>query len=217
MPNKSDNTTTPLKIYQGEDLNVSFNAKLCSHGGACIKNLPSVFNLKASPWINLEDCDTSQVITVVNQCPSGALSYQEATDKHVSATLIPNGPINFRGEISVKRNFQDKGSSAQRISLCRCGLSKNKPFCDASHRMKFKDAGQLDHRPASKTKQEAAENISITCVEDGPLMCQGNLQLIASDGEALTVIDPALCRCGASKRKPFCDGSHNKISFKTEY
>lgn len=217
MPENSDNNKTLLKTYQGKHLNVSFNPKLCSHGGGCIKNLPSVFNLKARPWINLKECDSSDVIATVNQCPSGALQYSEATDKNVTATLIPNGPINLRGEMSIKKDFQDSGSTAQRISLCRCGLSKNKPFCDASHMKNFKDDGQLDHRPASKTKQEAAKNISITCIENGPLMCHGNVKFIASDGENLTVIDPAICRCGASKRKPFCDGSHNKIGFKSDY
>lgn len=211
MTNKSNQE----KTYRGEHISVSFDSSKCSHAGNCIKSLPSVFNLKSRPWIKLDKGDLNDIIQTVNKCPSGALNYKETADELVSAQLIKDGPINLRGKINVKTNFQDSGQNMQRVSLCRCGLSKNKPFCDASHMKKFNDDGTLDHRPASKTKQDAAEEISIICVEDGPLMCQGNVKFIASDAEELTVIDAAICRCGASKRKPFCDGSHNKIAFKT--
>jgi len=178
---------------------VSFDANRCSHGGNCIKSLPSVFNLKARPWIKLEDCAIDKLISTINNCPSGALNYSESVDQTVSAQLIRNGPVNLRGNINLKKSFQEVGLSNQRLSLCRCGLSKNKPFCDTSHLKKFQDKALIDHRPAN-----------------GPLMCKGNVKFIASDGEELTVIDPAICRCGASNRKPFCDGTHNKIKFKTE-
>ena len=211
MTIKSDTEQT----YRGQHISVSFDSSRCSHSGTCIKNLPSVFNLKARPWINLNDCDSEEVIQTINRCPSGALNYQETVDEQVSAQLVKNGPMNLRGVINIRTGFHDNGQAMQRVSLCRCGLSQNKPFCDASHMKNFTDAGVLDHRPASKTTQEASEEVSIVCVEDGPLMCQGNMKITASDGEEIAVIDPAICRCGSSKRKPFCDGSHNKIAFKT--
>lgn len=211
MRNKPENE----KIYRGKHINVSFNSSKCSHGGTCIKTLPSVFNLKAKPWINLNNCNETEVIQTVANCPSGALSFSESIDEQVTAKIIKNGPINIRGAINLKTNFQDNGQETHRASLCRCGLSKNKPFCDASHRKTFKEPGNLDHRPASKTKQNASKTINIICIEDGPLMCQGNVKFITPTNEELTVIDPAICRCGASKRKPFCDGTHNKINFKS--
>ena len=203
------------KIYRGQHISVSFDSIRCSHGGTCIKNLPSVFNLETKPWVNLNNCDLKDVIQTVNNCPSGALNYIETVDEIVSAQLIKNGPVNLRGKINIQHGFHESGKKFNRLSLCRCGLSKNKPFCDARHIKKFSDSGKLDHRPASKTMQDAGEAINIICIEDGPLMCQGNVKFIAHDNEELTVIDPAICRCGASKRKPFCDGSHNKIEFKT--
>jgi len=216
MSNSSNKPPAKLKIYKGKYLNVSFDANRCSHGGNCIKSLPSVFNLKTRPWIKLEDCAIDKLISTINNCPSGALNYSESVDQTVSAQLIRNGPVNLRGNINLKKSFQEVGLSNQRLSLCRCGLSKNKPFCDTSHLKKFQDKALIDHRPASKTQQKAAEHIDLICIENGPLMCKGNVKFIASDGEELTVIDPAICRCGASNRKPFCDVTHNKIKFKTE-
>jgi len=67
----------------------------------------------------------------------------------------------------------------------------------------------------AQTEQAASSEVDVICVENGPLMCRGNVDMFDATGEKRTVIDPALCRCGASKRKPFCDGSHNKAEFKT--
>jgi len=62
------------------------------------------------------------------------------------------------------------------------------------------------HRPASKT----AEPIVVTVCPDGPLLVRGEVTLLSADGQVLprrrrTI---ALCRCGATGRAPFCDGSH---------
>ncbi|GAA4263825.1 hypothetical protein GCM10022255_111880 [Dactylosporangium darangshiense] len=55
----------------------------------------------------------------------------------------------------------------------------------------------------------------ITTCEDGPLLLRGSFQLLTQDGQ---VIDPgrrtvALCRCGWSAIKPFCDGTHKSVGF----
>ncbi len=202
-----------LKTYRGKNINVSFDAAQCCHLGDCLKNLPSVFNLIARPWIDLNECDEAEVIQAVNACPSGALQYHEKCDETVSVSITRSGPFNFRGSTRVKPNFNAEVEAKTRVSLCRCGLSENKPYCDGSHRGKFKDAGVIDKKPMAQTKQNSAAQIDVICVENGPLMCRGNIDMIDSNGEKRTVIDPALCRCGASKRKPFCDGSHNKINF----
>lgn len=57
----------------------------------------------------------------------------------------------------------------------------------------------------------------VACV-DGPLLVRGEIDLISSTGEPIernrrTI---ALCRCGASLIKPFCDGSHKMVGFVTE-
>jgi len=204
-----------LKIYRGKHINVSFEPGMCCHLGDCLKNLPSVFNLKERPWINLNECDEADVIKAVNACPSGALKYFENNDDTVSVNIVRNGPLTFRGDIRVKPSFNAEVETQGRVSLCRCGLSKNMPYCDASHMKHFKDDGIVHKASLAETKQDATTELDIICVENGPLMCRGNVDMTDSSGETKTVIDPALCRCGASKRKPFCDGSHNKIDFKT--
>jgi CDGSH-type Zn-finger protein len=62
------------------------------------------------------------------------------------------------------------------------------------------------------------ETVSITACPDGPLLVRGSFEILTPAGE---VIPPrrktvALCRCGVSTLKPFCDGSHKAIGFRTE-
>jgi len=140
----------------------------------------------------------------------------EQTSKNpASVSIIKDGPFIFQGKIKVKPSFNAEVKEQANVSLCRCGLSKTKPFCDGSHMNSFRDEGIINKKPLAATRQVADQEIIIICVEDGPLMCRGNINITANDQQILTVIDPALCRCGHSKRKPFCDGSHNKIQFKT--
>ena len=208
-------TNDTIKMYKGPSVNVSFDSARCSHSGNCLKNLPGVFNLKSKPWINLDGSDSVAVIDAVSRCPSGALQISEPCDESVSLKVVPNGPLELRGDITLKSSFNDTGTTASRLSLCRCGLSRNKPYCDASHQNRFKEPGKIDSRAPSKTNQAPANAVKVICVEDGPLMCKGNVEIHDGNNTLLTVIDPALCRCGASGRKPFCDGSHNKTGFKT--
>jgi len=59
------------------------------------------------------------------------------------------------------------------------------------------------------------EKVSVTILKDGPIMILGDIKLVQDDGK--TISEPHrcyLCRCGASKSKPHCDGSHQKIGFK---
>ncbi len=56
---------------------------------------------------------------------------------------------------------------------------------------------------------------NITCLPNGPLMINGEIVVTKSDGtEEIKTGPVALCRCGASNNKPYCDGSHNTAGFK---
>ena len=136
-------------------------------------------------------------------------------DDTVSAEIVRNGPIKLRGQVKIKPSFSAEVETQTQVALCRCGLSKNTPYCDGSHHQGFKDEGLIQKNTFAKTRQAPAQSIDVICVEHGPLMCRGNVEMIETNGNKCTIIDPALCRCGASKRKPFCDGSHNKSGFKT--
>jgi CDGSH-type Zn-finger protein len=65
--------------------------------------------------------------------------------------------------------------------------------------------------------QEPTESSIVVC-PDGPLIVRGDFELVTPSGDSVprdrkTV---ALCRCGASAIKPYCDGTHKMIKFRTE-
>lgn len=54
------------------------------------------------------------------------------------------------------------------------------------------------------------DKTKVTAIMNGPLMIEGNFMVKGVDGNMLSAMDQAfLCRCGKSKNKPFCDGSHH--------
>jgi 3-phenylpropionate/trans-cinnamate dioxygenase ferredoxin subunit len=55
--------------------------------------------------------------------------------------------------------------------------------------------------------------ITIKIKDNGPYVVQGEFNLIDAQGNEVPVIKAALCRCGGSTTKPFCDGTHSKIGF----
>ncbi len=55
--------------------------------------------------------------------------------------------------------------------------------------------------------------ITITIRDNGPLLVDGEFRLVDAQGNEVPVIKRALCRCGGSTTKPFCDGTHSKIGF----
>ncbi len=58
--------------------------------------------------------------------------------------------------------------------------------------------------------------VTIKVLKDGPYRVEGELTLLDADGNPIPLPGPrfSLCRCGASSRKPFCDGTHSKIGFR---
>ena len=125
--------------YAGERITIHDNRGLCAHAGVCTKNLSSVFRMKQSPWIDADQAPVDEVKTVIDQCPSGALSYSVEGEEPVAAssqtiiTVIPNGPYKIVGNVEIHSVDAFDGASNNTRTLCRCGHSKNKPFCDGSH------------------------------------------------------------------------------------
>lgn len=123
-----------------------------------------------------------------------------------------DGPLHFTGNLEV---LGPDGSVVRRESeawLCRCGASRDKPFCDGSHREAgFQDAGQPVQGDLAASQMGA---LKMSPRPDGPLKCQGPLEVCDAAGRPVWRGDEtALCRCGASARKPFCDGTHRKTGF----
>ena len=123
--------------------------------------------------------------------------------------------VRENGPYAVQAALQIDGQATQyRTTLCRCGQSKNKPFCDNTHRESdFRASGEPASRP-SEPLPERGGALQLTPVRDGPLSLRGPLELCSGTGRTLTrTTSVRLCRCGASSDKPFCDGSHQGIGF----
>lgn len=127
------------RTYQGEKIEISFDADVCIHAAECVRGLPGVFDRDRRPWILADKAGPDTVVNVIERCPSGALRYQRhdgKTDERPASTAtvtpIENGPLFARGNLIV-RHDDGTQETTPRAALCRCGQSKNKPFCDNSH------------------------------------------------------------------------------------
>jgi len=136
------------KVYRGRDIEVSFDLDICVHVGECLRGERAVFKLDRRPWV-LPDAGSANVIAeVVELCPSGALQYvrhdggeQESVAPGTTVTPIRNGPLLVRGRIEVTRE-DGTTETLPRATLCRCGESEHKPFCDNRHiAVKFRAPG----------------------------------------------------------------------------
>lgn len=135
-------------------------------------------------------------------------SDEPATGRNV-VQVLENGPYVARGELRI-----DGQPAPPRVSLCRCGASRNKPLCDGSHRAAgFAAPGELPPRAGGETSGEH-DALEIRSVRNGPLHVTGPLDLVCGSGRPITRSESVwLCRCGASSTKPFCDGTHHALGF----
>jgi CDGSH-type Zn-finger protein/uncharacterized Fe-S cluster protein YjdI len=203
--------------YEGARITVVNDGKRCIHSRYCVLGLPSVFrpNVEGA-WIEPEAAAAEAVIAVIAKCPSGALRYRgaggvpaEGAPGVNTVRVWEDGPLAVHAELDVAGD-----TSSLRATLCRCGLSKNKPYCDHSHaEAAFRATGE----PATKeTAALAVRNgpLKVTPTKDGPLQVEGALEICAASGRTVARTTKTwLCRCGHSKDKPFCDGSHKQAGF----
>ena len=139
VPDKRDN-------YAGKKIVIHDNRSICAHAGRCTDGLPNVFRMKQEPWIDADQASAEEIIATVEKCPSGALSYTvegvEHRDRDAQPTVFvsPNGPYVVTGGPQLADTQRGEGASSEHFTLCRCGGSKNKPFCDGTHwYIKFRD------------------------------------------------------------------------------
>ena len=125
--------------YKSMKITIHDNRGICAHAGYCTDGLASVFRLNEEPWIHPESDDAEKIIATINKCPSGALSYSlddvEHRDRDGEAKIFiaPNGPYVVSGGPELNDTKRLNGTSHEHFTMCRCGGSKNKPFCDGSH------------------------------------------------------------------------------------
>lgn len=215
---------TTIFEYKGDTQTVTWDRRLCIHVGECGRAKGDLFVTGRDPWCNPNLSDQDDIKAVVARCPTGALAVKdadgalltEAAPQDNEVHVSNDGPLYVSGALSVDGASDDMHSVSRRAALCRCGASKNKPFCDNSHREAgFQDAGAVGDTGLADI--ERGGPLEIKRIPDGPLEVSGNFAIRAGSGRtAWSGRKAYLCRCGQSKNKPFCDGAHKDAGFKAD-
>lgn len=153
----TNETKKTKREYRSDDLTIYWDLSLCSHSGKCINTLPQVFDIDKRPWISINGADTEKIIKTIDICPSGALQYKLTENSKVDPELgngpgsmdyknsqsagsdtmvtirMTNGPLLVKGPARILNLEGEVLREGQSMVLCRCGKTKNPPFCDASH------------------------------------------------------------------------------------
>jgi CDGSH-type Zn-finger protein len=170
------------------------------------------------PWLHPDAIPVEPLVAIAHACPSGAVTY-ERLDGGPPEAAPPVNLLRIRenGPLAVHAAIELEGRPMYRATLCRCGASKNKPFCDGSHAtVPFVASGEPQSQPSEPLAMRDGP-LSITPTRNGPLDCQGNLEICSGTGRTVARVERArLCRCGGSSNKPFCDGTHARIGFESE-
>jgi CDGSH-type Zn-finger protein len=143
---QADRTADRLDTYVGKEVTVLDNRGTCCHSGNCTDHLPSAFRHEGDPFVDPNGASKDEIISIVRACPSGALGYVDAgvtytgEEREAAIYVSQDGPYHVRGGIMLQDVERDQGANLEHYALCRCGHSKNKPFCDGSHwYVKFHD------------------------------------------------------------------------------
>ncbi|MDL5360624.1 CDGSH iron-sulfur domain-containing protein [Halalkalicoccus sp. NIPERK01] len=208
--------------YAGEEVDVTYDVNRCIHVKACVEGLSEVFDPEERPWIQPDNADSEEVASVVFDCPTGALHVEtDGVDEPIPEVnrigVVPDGPLYLHGKIEIETPEGEPLLSDTRVALCRCGASGNKPLCDDSHaEIDFADDGTIDDGEAVTDEDAPNDTLRLTPVPSGPCTVSGSFEIEGADGESHTGTETALCRCGSSSSKPFCDGTHSEVGFTGE-
>ena len=206
-------------IAASDDIEIRFDVARCIHSRRCVLNAPTVFlaNVKG-PWLHPETDSVEHLVHVAQSCPSGAITYrrldggpEEAAPQVNTINLRQNGPYAFHATLNI-----DEQPALFRATLCRCGKSKNKPFCDNSHiEAGFDATGEPATMPSEPLPERGGE-LRVVPLKDGPLKVRGPVEICSGTGRTINRTQYAkLCRCGGSANKPYCDDTHLRIGFRS--
>jgi CDGSH-type Zn-finger protein/uncharacterized Fe-S cluster protein YjdI len=212
-------TVAGVEEIEAKDLTLLYEGKRCIHARFCVTYGPKVFLANVpGPWIHPDEMPVDALVEIAHACPSGAIRYRRK-DGHADEQAPPVNLLSLReaGPYAVRADVVLDGKPlGYRATLCRCGASKNKQFCDQSHKeIGFNATGEP---PSGKTDMlsERGGELAIDPERDGPYQVRGNLEILSGTGRVVARVQSArLCRCGHSNNKPFCDGSHARVGFKS--
>ena len=213
------------KTYSGRDIDVTFDLKRCIHAGECGRRLQAVFDVDKRPWVQPDNASADQVQATIDHCPSGALKYvrhdggpQEQTPDKNLIVVTDSGEYQVHGDVQLVAMDGEALTEEYRLTLCRCGASNNKPFCDNTHRkIDFVASSQVADNAEETAELQPTGKLKVVTATNGPLLLQGNFEIQDLSGQQIFRGErAALCRCGGSANKPFCDGSHTTNGFAAE-
>ena len=133
---EKDPNRVPREIneWKGKRITIVDNSDVCCRDRACVNNLPQVFEEE-----NPDAATVKEIIDTIRKCPSGALTYKmggrhcQAFHREPAITVARNGPLKVVGGIRLEDEMKSQPACPEHYTLCRCGHSQNKPFCDGSH------------------------------------------------------------------------------------
>ena len=215
----AEETPPAVEIVPGPDIEIHYTGRRCIHARFCVTGAPKVFLANVQgPWIHPEAMPVERLVDIAHACPSGAIQYRRLDGKPDEAappvnlvTIREAGPLAVRADIRLNGE-----TSGMRATLCRCGASQQKPFCDGSHKeIGFSASGEPRTQGADMLPVRDGP-LHIEPEVNGPLQVTGNVEIISGTGRVVARVTAArLCRCGSSQNKPFCDGTHERIGFKS--
>jgi CDGSH-type Zn-finger protein/uncharacterized Fe-S cluster protein YjdI len=219
-PAERDCPPSTVETVRGPGVQIRFDGARCIHSRHCVLDRPDVFvpNVKGA-WIHPEWATPAELLELAHNCPSGAIRCEkldgtaiETAPKVNVVHVRENGPLAFHAPLTIAS--VDEGL---RATLCRCGASARKPFCDNSHvGIGFTASGEPETTPSAPLEQRDGP-LAILPVRNGPLHVIGNLEIVSGTGRTVNrVTECWLCRCGHSANKPYCDGSHKRVGFRSD-
>ena len=127
--------------YPGRDVDVTRDRRLCIHVQECTRATGEVFVRERDPWGEPDRLGAGEVAAVVERRPTGALAYvrkdggpPESPPADNVIVVSSRGPLYAHGDLRIAGAPGDTPGARFRAALCRCGDSRNKPFCDGTHK-----------------------------------------------------------------------------------
>lgn len=208
-----------MEVVKGREVTITFDGTRCIHSRNCVLSHPEVFvpNVKGA-WIHPDAARADVVLALGVNCPSGAIRVARndggaSSDEAPVVNLLrlrENGPLSLEAPM-ILRGVAEPGP---RATLCRCGASANKPYCDGSHvAAGFVASGEVAVKESAALEARGGA-VDVMPLPNGPLKVTGNLEVVSGTGHTVNRVTQAfLCRCGQSANKPYCDGSHTAAGF----
>jgi CDGSH-type Zn-finger protein/uncharacterized Fe-S cluster protein YjdI len=212
--------TADINQAATDEVRLKFDPVRCIHSRRCVLSAPRVFLANVEgPWLHPEATSVENIVSLAENCPSGAITYErldggpdEAKPEVNVARVRENGPYAFEADLDI-------GGEGRmlRATLCRCGKSKNKPYCDSTHLEVGFDATGERATIESEPLANRGGLLHVDPTTNGPLEVTGNLEICCGTGHTIQRVQTArLCRCGGSANKPFCDNTHTRNGFRSD-